>query len=61
MGKHPLDHDHGSSKSRLEKFTEAEKSGKPSGATKDLQTRPRKDSGARMEKFAKIERGKGEV
>ncbi len=56
MPKHPLDHDHGTSKGRLEKFTAAERSEKPSQATKDLQQRERTKGEARLKNFARIEK-----
>ncbi|MCB1391250.1 MAG: hypothetical protein KDK12_19220 [Rhodobacteraceae bacterium] len=56
MSKHPLDHDHGASKGRLEKFTAAEKAEKPSKATKDLQQRPRTKSDGKLKAYTKIEK-----
>ena len=56
MSKHPLDHDHGESKGRLQKFTEAERAEKPSRATKELQQRERTKGDARLRNFTQIER-----
>lgn len=56
MAKHPLDHDHGASKGRLEKFTAAERATQPSAATKDLQKRGRTQGAGKVKAFTRIEK-----
>ncbi|PWE31672.1 hypothetical protein [Pararhodobacter marinus] len=57
MSKHPLDHDHGPSKGRLEKFTAAEKAEMPSAATRELQKRERTKGEAKLRAYTRIEKG----
>lgn len=57
MSKHPLDHDHSGSTSRLDRFTDLERAKKPSEAAKALQRRAKDLEDSRLEKFTKIERG----
>lgn len=56
MSKHPLDHEHGESKARLEKFAAAEKAEKPSAASKDLQKRARTKGDGKLKAFVKIDK-----
>lgn len=58
MAKHPLDHDRGGSSERLKQFTEVERSGKPSDASKALQQRAKGEPDSRLEKYTEIARGK---
>ncbi|GAB4263242.1 MAG: hypothetical protein Kow0013_09510 [Pararhodobacter sp.] len=57
MSKHPLDHDHGSSNKRLEKFAEVERANQPSHAAKTLQQRAKGEPDSRLERYTRIERG----
>ncbi|MCB1406641.1 MAG: hypothetical protein KDK01_10380 [Rhodobacteraceae bacterium] len=57
MSKHPLDHGHDGSTARMERFTELERSDKPSEAAKKLQQRAKNEPDSRLEKFTRIERG----
>jgi len=56
MAKHPLDHDHGASNGRLEKFTAAAKAELPSRATRDLQQRGRTKGDGKLKAFTRIEK-----
>lgn len=59
MSKHPLDHDRGASKGRLERFTAAAKADMPSKATMALQQRPRTQSDGKLKAFSRIEKTGG--
>ncbi|HPD94046.1 MAG: hypothetical protein H6900_04730 [Rhodobacter sp.] len=56
MSKHPLDHDHGASGSKMAKFAEIERGKQPAQATKDLQQRERAKGDAKLKAYSKIER-----
>ena len=57
MSKHVLDRPRGASASRLKKFTEIERSGKPSSSTRALQMRSRSPKVAKLAIYTRIERG----
>lgn len=57
MSKHPLDHGRGGSISRMERFVQVERAEKPSDASKKLQQRAKNETGSRLDKFIRIERG----
>lgn len=58
MTRHPIDHDKTRGETaRLKQYLKVEKAKKPSGATKDLQRRPRALSdSARVQAFMRIQR-----
>ena len=57
MSKHVLDRPRSASASRLAKFVEIERSGKPSTSTQALQTRARSPKAPKLAIYTRIERG----
>ncbi|WP_417597877.1 hypothetical protein [Pararhodobacter oceanensis] len=61
MSKHPLDHRHGASSQRAQRFAEAERANRPSLASKTLHRRAKPmdakpEGDARLQRFLNIER-----
>jgi hypothetical protein len=57
MSKHVLDRPRSASASRLKKFVEIERSGKPSTSSRALQTRARSAKAPKLAIYTRIERG----